>query len=482
MNPARGLLLAGVLTATPLGADAQLATAPCRLIAPWLPGVAAECATLDVPEDRGEPNGHTIRLFVARVSSVNAAPRNDPLVIIAGGPGQGAVDFYLHTRTAFEQVRRDRDIVLLDQRGTGRSAQLTCSDVSAATLEQADVGALPDLMRACLADLPGNPRFYTSSVAVTDLETLRQALGVAQWNLYGVSYGTRVAQHYLRRYPEHTRGVILDGVVPSDTPLGPDVSGNAQRVLDSTIARCTADPPCAARFPQLAAQLDALLATLTAAPVVVTVSDPLSGEPETRPLTAEQFASVLRLMSYTPQSAALLPLLIATARDGNYAPVTAQSAMLADELESVLSLPMHNAVVCTEDEPFFPPESASGSQDGYLGRSVVDALHAVCSVWPAGVIDADLREPLQSDRPVLILSGELDPITPPAYGERVLARLGNARHLVGRGQGHGLAGIGCVPRLMREFLELQAPTSLDASCLERARPSPFFLDFNGPSP
>jgi pimeloyl-ACP methyl ester carboxylesterase len=482
MNLARGLCFAGVLAAVAPGAGAQLATEACRLTAPWLPGVAAECGRLTVAENPAEAGGNSIELFVARVASLNAEPREDPLVIIAGGPGQAATEFYLSTRAAFEQVRRDRDILLLDQRGTGKSAPLSCPQANAATLETTDVAMLPALMRECLADLDADPRFYTTSVAVVDLDALREVLGLATWNLYGVSYGTRVAQHYLRRYPQHTRALILDGVVPSDVPLGPDIAVQAQRVLDQIVARCAIDSACAGRFPNLGAQIEALLTSLGAGAVTVALSDPLTFEPGTRLLTLEQFTSVIRLLSYSAQTAALLPLLIDAAHAGNFAPIAAQSQMISGELGSALSLPMHNAVVCTEDVPFFqkPPATQLGST--YLGTSLVEALGAACSVWPEGAIDADLRAPLQSERPVLLLSGEADPITPPEYGDHVLAGLVHARHLVGPGQGHGLAVAGCVPRLMRAFLENLDPETLDASCLEREQASPFFLDFSGPSP
>ena len=215
MNGCRGVLIACLLAATPVGADAQLALDACRLTTRWLPGVAAECGRLSVPEDRADPAAGSIEIFVARVPSLNAEPRPDPLVIAAGGPGQSAADFYLSARAAFEQIRRDRDILVVDQRGTGRSAALDCPQVNAASLDQTDAEALPDLMRACLAELGGDPRSYTTSVAVADLDAVREALGIDAWSVYGVSYGTRVAQHYLRRYPAHTRALILDGVVPT---------------------------------------------------------------------------------------------------------------------------------------------------------------------------------------------------------------------------------------------------------------------------
>ena len=482
MNPVRGLCSIVILAAAVLDANAQIATADCRLTAAWLPGVTALCGTLRVPEDPSRPDGVEIELFVARVPSLSAAPREDPLVIVAGGPGQAATDLYPRLRAAFEPIRRERDILLIDQRGTGSSAPLQCPQVSAATVELTDPELLPALMEACLAELDGDPRFYTTSIAVLDLERVRAALDIEQWNLYGVSYGTRVAQHYLRRYPARTRALILDGVVPSESALGPDVAVQAQRVLDGILARCAAEPACAERYPEVALQLDSLLASLAAGPVTVSLADPTSATPRTRALSLAHIVAVVRLLSYTPETAALLPLLIDAAASGNLAPITAQAELISNELQSALSLPMHNAVVCTEDAPFFPAQVPSEVEASYLGTALVDALQAVCEIWPGGVLDPDLREPLRSAHPVLLLSGNADPITPPDYAEQVLTGLGSARHIVGPGQGHGLAGVGCVPRLMRDFLGALEPDSLDVGCLQRQLPSPFFLDFNGPAP
>jgi pimeloyl-ACP methyl ester carboxylesterase len=452
----------------------------CRLSSPWLPAVTAECGELEVPEDPADSAGRNLRLFVARIPSHNAAPRPDPLVLIAGGPGQAATDFYLTVRGAFEHVRRDRDLIVLDQRGTGRSAPLECA-IAAEALETAAPESLPGLMTRCLEDLDADPRFYTTSVAVQDLERVRAALGIEAWNLYGISYGTRVAQHFIRRFPQRVRAVILDGVVPSDLAMGPAIAANAQRALELLLSRCSQEAACAERFPGLADRLGGLSRRLSAGPITIDLADPLTGEVGRRTFSALHLKSVIRLMSYAPQTVALLPLLITEAHEGNFAPLTAQAYMMIAALERSLSLPMHNSVVCTEDVPFFSA-SPRGTEATYLGRSIVEALEAVCSVWPPGVRDPDLKAPLESDRPVLLLSGEADPVTPPAYGFRVIAHLGSARHIVGPGQGHGLAGVGCVPRLLRDFLSAADPAGVAAACVRQEQPSPFFLDFTGPAP
>jgi len=464
------------------GATAAIETEDCRLSSRWLATVSAQCGTLAVPEDPNHPDGRQIELFVARIPALSGAPQPDPLLLISGGPGQAATDFYLALRGAFEPIRRDRAIILLDQRGTGRSARLSCPSADVQDLDTATLDELTALVTDCVTALDADPRYYTTSVAVGDLERLREALDLPEWNIYGISYGTRVAQHYLRRYPEHTRAVILDGVVPAELALGPAIATNAQAALEEVFTRCAGQDLCARRFPALSEQLRTLSARLVDQPLEVAMPDPLTGEPGTRTLSDRHLKVAIRLLSYAPLTTALLPLLVSEAHDGNYAPLTAQAYMFIDELERSISFPMHNSVVCTEDVPFYRDADLAGLQDTYLGNTIIDALTTVCSVWPVGQLDSDLKAPVVSDRPVLLLSGEADPVTPPSYGAQVLENLANARHLIGPGQGHGLAGVGCVPTLMRRFLEDLDPQGLDDTCLQRERPSPFFLDFTGPSP
>ncbi|HEY5623949.1 MAG TPA: alpha/beta hydrolase, partial [Gammaproteobacteria bacterium] len=315
-----------------------------------------------------------------------------------------------------------------------------------------------------------------------DLDLVRRELGIAEWTLYGVSYGTRVAQHYLRRYGEHVRAVILDGVLPPELDLGPEIAEYAQRTLDDVFSRCAADRDCAGRFPDLEGALNSLFDQLDSEPLVLTMPDPLTGATSTHTMTTRHLQAVLRLMSYSPDMAALLPLLISEADAGRFAPLVAQSQMIIGEVEQSISFPMHNSVVCTEDVAAFDEQPLESPTESYLGTVIVDALRTVCTAWPAGIIDDDLKSPLSSTTPVLLLSGEYDPITPPEYGEAVLENLSNARHLVGPGQGHVLAPVGCVRNIMREFLDELDPEGLPANCLDRESHAPFFLDFTGPAP
>ncbi len=463
-------------------ASAEIETSDCRLSERWLPSVSARCGSLTVAENPDDSEGPAIELFVAIVPALSEAPLPDPLLLIAGGPGQAATDLYLTLRGAFEPIRRERDIIVVDQRGTGESAPLSCPAAAADDLETAEIDELENLVAECVAELNGDPRFYTTSVAVGDLERVRRELGIEEWNIYGVSYGTRVAQHYLRRYEQHTRAVILDGVAPPGIALGPEIAEISQRVLDNLFERCATDERCNATFPDLPAGFSSLLRQLAEETPVITMPDPLTGQIIEQDFTARQLQAVVRLMSYAPQTSALLPLLLSEAVAGRFAPLAAQAHMMVRGIEDSIGFPMHNAVVCTEDVPFYDGDDRPGLDSTYLGSAIVDSLRSACSVWPAGVIDAGLREPLSSTKPVLLLSGELDPITPPEYGAEVLETLANARHLVGPGQGHGIAAVGCVPTVMRRFLDDPDPAGVPADCLERERASPFFLDFTGPAP
>ena len=475
--------IALLLLAPGLPARAALDETPCRLLQESLPAAFGECATLTVPLDYEDPDGAMLELFVARIPALTANPAPDPLVLINGGPGGSAVDLYLQLRNAFEPIRRERDIVLLDQRGTGRSLLgLDCALSDEFALETATPDEIGAAVAACIAAFPNDPRFFTTSVAVRDLERLRETLGAESWNLYGVSYGTRVGQHYLRRHGERVRTLILDGPVPAELPLGPAIASDAQAALDAIFRRCAASMSCAERFPNLGEQFTELRMRFAGESVEVFVNDPVSGVPESVVLDEGQFLGVVRLMSYNDATVALLPLIIEQAWQGNYLPLAAQAELQIRALVESLGFAMHNSVVCTEDAPWFPANVSEDATPPYLGTLVVDGLHAICETWPRGFIDADFREPLASDRPVLLLSGEHDPVTPPSQAERIAAGLSNARHIVGRAQGHGLAMVGCVPELLADFVETADPEAPDAACLEREPPMPFFLSFQGPSP
>ena len=477
-------LLAAVIAAGPATAQ-SLTLEDCRISAgPGARSMKARCGTMVRPLDpSGEVPGE-IELRVAVVPALNLTPEPDPLVPIAGGPGQGSVQFYTAYSWAFEDVRRDRDILLIDQRGTGESATMDCEFDDEMVQGEYSAELTVKYTKQCLEELPHDPRFFTTSVAVTDIEAVREALAYPSLNLYGVSYGTRVAQHFARRYPDTTRTIIIDGVVPPQISLGPEIATESQKAVDKILARCTEDAACNERFPNVADDFARIVAELREAPVAIEIPDPSTGRPESVDFGEGELAAAIRLLAYHPNSVALMPLLISEAGKGNYVPLGSQFMMTMIAMMDSLSLGMHNAVMCAEDVPFYDPATIDyeGLAASYMGTFQLEALEAICSVWPVGPIDEDFKSPLPSGLPVLLLSGDADPITPPRYADLAAVSLDNATHLIGKDQGHGQISVGCTPRLVAEFIDTADPGGLDAECLERSFVMPFFLDFSGPNP
>jgi pimeloyl-ACP methyl ester carboxylesterase len=376
-------------------------------------------------------------------------------------------------------------VVLVDQRGTGDSQKLDC-DMPEDALEDIDTppGELAALARECLRTLPGDPRFYTTSVAVRDLDAVREALGYARINLYGASYGTRVAQHYVRRFPGHARTVVLDGVVQPGLALGPAIATDAEASLRKAFADCGAAPECKQAFGDLDAAFDALRARLAAGPQQVRFTDPVSGEPREDGFGRGELALAVRILSYTANSRALLPLLVHEASQGNLAPLVAQAAMIAEQFEGMLAIGMHNAVSCTEDIPFIDTATVDRAAlaRSYLGSAMLDGLQAMCAVWPQGVLDEDLRAPLSSAVPALLFSGSADPVTPPANAAAAAKGFSQHVELVFDGQGHTQLGEPCALGILRRFLQTGSAAGLDTACVAEVRQPPFFLNFNGSAP
>jgi pimeloyl-ACP methyl ester carboxylesterase len=484
---ALGVLLAvGTVDSAPAAA-APLTLTPCELEHPLrLSALAAECGVLEVAENPDQPHGRQIGLHVARVGAISRRKQPDPLFILAGGPGAAAGAFYASVSPAFARIQRDRDIVLIDQRGTGGSNPLECAEPED-LLGHASEAEIIAATRACLATLSrrADVAYYTTSLAVQDLERVRAALGLERINLYASSYGTRVAQHYLRRFPGRVRTVILDGVVPIGEPVGPASPIDAEAALERILRRCALDAVCHARFGDPAADYRAVRAELAGGrAVAVSIADPASGEPRRMSFTAETLASVLRLLSYVPEYAALLPLLLHAGAEQDYAPLASQYLMVERSYAQTVATGMHNSVVCTEDVPLFgryPIDRASLAAT-YLGTRQLDGLEAVCRVWPRGKVDEDLRAPLRSEVPALLLSGSDDPATPPAYASEAARGFTQRLELVLEGFGHGQLTAPCVDRLMAQFVARGSVDALDASCVRAARPLAFFTSLNGPPP
>jgi pimeloyl-ACP methyl ester carboxylesterase len=457
----------------------------CRLGHPLrLASIIARCGELAVPEDRAAPGGASITLRFAVVPALNRSARAAPLFILAGGPGQSAIDLYVSFAGAFARTNRNHDIVLLDQRGTGRSSPIRCNYPD--DWRQADdvTATIRRVTRECLAKYGDRVRQYTTTAALADLEDVRRALGLGAIDLYAVSYGTRLAELYMRRHPAALHAVILDGVTYPAQVVGLDTPLDGDRALGLIVERCAQTPECAAAYPQLQTELAALLREYGPGRRSITLADPQTGLPQAVEFNRLLLAAALRLLSYSASQAALLPTLIHQAALGNLAPLAAQSILTAGQIGDQLASGMQNSVICSEDAPRFDLSAAVRTRLArtYQGTDQLDAYAVICAAWPKGPVDSELRAPLASDIPTLLLSGEDDPVTPPADAELAQAGLTRSRHLVLPGEGHGQLATACVPRLIAAFLDGADARGLDAGCLSQHRPPPFFVGMTGPPP
>lgn len=442
------------------------------------------CAVIRVPLHQDSPT--LIDISVVRIKSKAKQAKADPLLMLAGGPGQAASEAYVLADRQFNKLNRDRDIYLVDQRGTGRSTAFTCPDDEFSLLDDSlDEDKLKAFTEKCLSAFPYDARYFSTSAAISDFEAVREALGIARWNLLGVSYGTRVALHYMRMHPDAVRSVVLDSVVYPEHRLGLMAALQSQLALERLLDRCEQDEACRTALPNLKSASQGLIESLRQQAVSVTFENFRTGEFVNQDFGIAQLGLALRLSLYQDETAAVLPVLLHEAAvNKNFAPLARKAAKMYEQMSDLIALGMHNSVVCTEDLPFPAlSESEQAQTDkSYLGSELARGIEVMCSVWPSGLIDPDFKSPVKSDIPVLLLSGSEDPITPPEYADRAMVELSNARHLVLQGQGHHVSIVGCAPALVAKFVEELEPSALNIGCLNRVQAAPIFVDFNGPTP
>jgi pimeloyl-ACP methyl ester carboxylesterase len=483
---ASGLLCAylcapGVAMALPEGNTIEFSN--CTLEMPGTTVTAlARCGTLEVPENPDQPDGRQISLRVAMAPAVARSPEPDPLFLFAGGPGQAASETWVMMRPILDKIRRNRDIVMIDQRGTGQSAPMDCDPGDDSSLEpDIDMEQLARLTTECLESQTGDPRFYTTTVAMHDYELVRQAMGYGQINLLGISYGTRSAQVYMRQYPLQVRSAILDSVVPMQLNLSSEHAPMLDRAVNVVFDQCHADESCREKFPEGMAELSSLVQELRAQPREIHFIHPLTGEQETLEVNGDILAVAIRFLNYGSETQALMPLLTHEAvSSGRLDRLAAQAMLVMSGLSETLSRGMELSVICSEDYPFM-----SGNRDHtdtLLGNIMSEVLDLQCGIWPRGEVPDDFHEPLVSNIPVLLMSGERDPVTPPAYAATVAESLQNHLNLVAKGRGHAVIKNHCMRGIATDFVESADPAEVDTSCVEKILPSPFFTSLLGPNP
>ena len=445
-----------------------------------LPGVeeALRCLSVTVPRNYGAPNGPAMPIHVTVAPAFREAARPDPLFILAGGPGEAGSDVLPLLNNALRRARATRDIVFIDQRGTGLSGKLDCpSNPLTETTSEAQVDAD---VRACLARITVPLADYGTANAARDIERVRVALGYGVVNVWGGSYGTRLAQAYARAYPQAVRALVLDGVAAPEQVI-PAGGRDGQAALDALFAQCHADAACNKAFPALKAEFAALAEKVAGEGLRLSLPDPRTAAPVQLTMNTARFTSTVHGVLYSAQDSRRLPFLLHSAAQGRWEPFVARSNVSADFAgDGAVSLVLHLAVVCAED---VPRESAAmladDSRNSFLGAARFQRLAALCAV--ARIAPVPWLAPTRIEAPALLLSGALDPVTPPRRADAAARAMAHVQQLVVAHAGHGISQLGCMPRLLREFLD-RPQERVAASCLTEIPAASFQLGSAGPQP
>lgn len=444
------------------------------------------CGSYAVWENRTTRQGRKIDLHVVVLPALGPDRAPDPIFELAGGPG----DSTGHGARGWAQeheIRAHRDIVLVDQRGTGASHRLECK----VPRDPGDVQAyfepvLPVAeVRRCRAELDAIADLtqYTTSIAADDLDEVRAWLGYDKINLQGYSYGTRAAQVYLRRHGDHVRSALLMGVAGMDQYLPLFHARDAKRAVDRLFDSCAREPACAAAFPELPAEHERVLAGLERERGRATAQSPVDHHPVPVTIPRDIFAEQIRFTLYSAAASSAMPYVIHRAAQGDFEPFAELAMLWEPFLRGLLAYGMHLSVTCAEDVPFMTPGAIDAAVAGtYLRDYRVAMQIAACQEWRRGAIPADFHQPVTSGVPMLLVSGNYDPVTPPAWAEQVAAHLSHAVHVVVPDGHHGPDGLAhpeCFEGLVAKFFERGTAEGLDTSCVATMAHPPFVTDAAG---
>ncbi|MEN8618861.1 alpha/beta hydrolase [Shewanella baltica] len=438
------------------------------------------CGFVTVPENPNKPDGKQIQVHYVVLPAVKNVNHEEALLAIAGGPGQSAIDNAAGFDAMLSKVRQQRDILLIDQRGTGRSNLLTCDEGAQSPLSFDDDNAdtLAETQK-CLAKIDADVTQYGSLNAIKDFEAVRQHLGYKKLHIYGISYGTRMAQLYMRLYPAHLATVTLDGIVPMQQSVL-EIGASIDRGFDLLFKDCQETTACHAQFPELKAEFDQVAASLAKAPVMENVYDPVTGEKTMLTMTRGKFYGSIRMALYQANVRALVPHAIHQAAKHNFQPILGLYSLTIDN--AGMAMGMHASVVCGEDMHRITPAMREQAQHSFMGKTMLEGLEATCEVWKVPAVDDSFSEPISSDIPTLLLSGEIDPATPPSWGELAMEKLTNAKHFVAPYATHGVAYQSCANNLIADLVRSGSVKDLDGECLKKDVRRSFYLNASSVEP
>jgi len=444
----------------------------------------AKCGTYEVFENRAARKGRKISINILVLPATGDKREPDPFFYFAGGPGSGASEDAPGIAQAFAKIREHRDLVFVDQRGTGQSSVLDCAFYDPKNPQSYLGYFFPlDDVRKCRSELEtkADLTLYTTTIAMDDIDEVRAALGYDKINLFGASYGTRAAMVYLRQHPKTVRTVLLQGVSPTNMHLPGDYPQQTERALQGVLAECAADEACNKAFPNIKSEVKAVLDRLIKGPVEVEFTPQGAPAPIKVTLSRNLAAEAVRYMLYNSGGASRVPLFLHQAAGGNFVPLAQLALRFRRTLVGSGGNGMYLTVTCAEDLPFIKRgegESERNAQNTFLGDYRLQQQREACELWPRAKVDADYFKPVRSDVPVLILTGEWDPVTPPANGDFVARTFPNSLHIVVPHGAHGLGGLDgldCIERLTSEFVEHGTTKGLDTTCVKNIRRKGFVL-------
>jgi len=437
-----------------------------------------KCGKLQVPENYSHIDGEQININFVVLPAIDNSDNQTPLMFLAGGPGQAAAELAAGLRQVFYEVRKTRDLILVDQRGTGQSHPLQCEE----SLEQDIYAITPEELSAadiktCLASFSGDLSQYNSENAIRDFEAIRAELGYQKINIYGGSYGTRAGLVYMRLFPESLRSVVLDSVGPIEVPIGLFGQSSA-RSFNLLLENCKKELSCQQAYPDLEQEFQRLLARLTKAPARITIAHPRLGTPTEFVISSAKLLATIRMQLYSVATRSLVPLVIHQAYLGNYMPLAGLVAQTDGGQGIYLGLLFN--IVCNEDFPrISPTDFEKDANNNFGGYDSHFGFKMVCPMWPQYRPSDAFYQTVTADIPTLILSGNLDPVTPPSNGEYSAKSLPNNHHIVIENASHTVAMNTCASDIINEFLITLEPKSLDESCLEDIPKESFMTNLNG---
>jgi pimeloyl-ACP methyl ester carboxylesterase len=446
----------------------------------------AECGELAVKENPDDEHSPEIKIAILRLPAISPVPQADPLFLIQGGPGASSIEMANQLHGYFADVRKNRDLIFVDQRGTGQSNPLHCEKMSLADANFPDdvqFAKQLNIMRDCVEKYKSAAPFYTTWHAVKDLDAVRAALGYKKINLWGVSYGTRVALEYSRQFGDNTRSMILDGVAPTAIALPKYSSRDMLAALTAVSNECMAQPDCAEQYGNSLEKAETVYARLQTAeasgePVEVLYQHPRHQQSAVQRLTPRAFSLLMFMSLYSRDMTVLLPEMISHAEQEDYSLLATLLALTSEQAYKMnIADAMHFSVICNEDWRLISATDREATPP-FFGFNPLQDKVAICDFWPTAILPDDYWEPIRSPAPALLLSGKYDPVTPEVWANTVAETLPNATTLFIAGGNHGVSMEGCMPQVIAQFIERASMDSVNKDCIAHIKSLPLVLGAN----